>query len=75
MAIGVDSSFAADAGTTKEIIDNIKETDSSNAREAFILIFKVFHRNNLEKCLLKGIVSKKLELSPRRVLETSNFQF
>jgi len=69
MVIGVDSSFAADAGTTKEIIDNIKETDSSIARKAFLFIFKLFHRNNLEKRLLKGIVSKKLELSPRRVLE------
>jgi len=32
-----------------------------------------FTEIRLEKRLLKGIVSKKLELLPRRVLETSNF--
>jgi len=54
----------------KENIANIKETDSSVARKAFLFIFKLFHQNKLEKRLLKEIVSKKLELLPRRVLET-----
>jgi len=41
--IGVGSSFADAGKTMKESIDNIKETDSSVAKKAFLLIFKLFH--------------------------------
>jgi len=43
MVIGVDSLFAAAGRTIKESIDNVKETDSSIAKKAFIFIFKLFH--------------------------------
>jgi len=58
----------------KGSIDNVKETDSSIAKKAFLLIFQAFFtENNLAKRFIKGIVSKKLELSFGRVLENSNF--
>jgi hypothetical protein len=44
MVIGVDSLFAAAGRTIKGSTDNVKETDSSIAREAFLFIFKLFHR-------------------------------